>query len=405
MSALDTSIDRDGGFLRKVLLSLQEFVFTYRWASTLSTQAAPQISVNISPWWRFLALSTIIFIVSMVIAFVSTVQLNVLALSSSDHVASAGQFISMIGESVANVNDDIRAHRIGDDSLVVVSAMTVWFAIVCFVAAISSLRIGRWKFDSNRFHQACYAMGALTTKAAVIWLIMSLIAISIQAITHPFIRNSLDSSWGPWLFVACNVLAAVGVFGWVWWKSGGSTAERKYPNYLSVVTIILTIGMSGVLIQIASFFSDRFPPNLQVTLSPECEVGECYVYVRSSHVRRMILDSPASFQVKMNYRAKGSSNFEVIYGQANIVFERLEEGSGPAVLEPDAEQILKVKHVKLRCAQRNGSLAPVEMSGGVSVYIPNHHAGNRRRFIPITGSGFLLPLFRNAEGGCPVELA
>ncbi|MFM0658683.1 hypothetical protein [Paraburkholderia sediminicola] len=397
----------DSSWIEKLALSPTDFTRTYRWAEKHYHAMPTHVGQALVPWWKFSFVASIAFVGSMAIGIMCTVQLNVLSFGVSSRHMSAIQLISAIGGNALLVGDEIRNHRLEGGLLVIVSAAVSWFLIVSILASASAyIRKTQLAFKEH-FQITCYKAGVLSIKLSIAWFVLSLAGIGVQAINRSFGASPLDSKLGPWIFVACNIVVSIGVLLWIQLQAAGGFRGWRAPSRLFVATGILAIGMSGFLVQIALSINDWFPPSLQLTVSRQCGKDECYAYVISKNSRRMILDSPITFQVKMNYWENGNaSKSAVTYGQGSVLFSSLQD-PGPVTLEAGEEQVLRVKKVSLRCRQDLGSkvsMAPTDMTGNATAYIPDHSPNDNLENINVSVSGFLLPLFRNAEGGCPVGL-
>lgn len=395
-------------FLRIFSISRQELIITYRW-SILATlqQKRPPRPVDAAPWWKFLFFAATALSLSLAVGVICTVQMNPLSIGSLGYVTSALQLISEIGKSADRINDDLIARRPGSDSFVMAGAIASWFLLASVIAIISAVRAGGRRFGRVKFEEYCYVVAIITFNYAIAWFAISLAAILVQAVSHPFLSPSTRSDTAGWLFVACNMIAAVGVFVWLQWRKAGGFRRWKSPARLTVWTILCLIGMSGVLIHIGSIVGEKFKSNLRFEVSFRCDSSECYVYAQSVNSTRMILDGSAKLWVTLKYLGKNPSDTKQILGHAEILFSQPQSNSGPAILEPGAEQILKVRKIVLTCEQEvptDGAFLPVSATGSIPVHIPNRKSGESRAVVPVVVSENLVNLFRSADGGCPVRL-
>jgi len=397
----------ESGWLGKLGLSPAGLLRTYRWA-VKSYQGIPvQVGQSMIPWWKFLLVASAFFVVAMAIGIMCTVQLNVLSFGLSGRNMSAIQLISAVGTNALLVGDEIHNHRLEGGLLVIVSAALVWFLILSILASGAAyLRKTQYTFREH-FEMTCYKAGAFSLRLGMAWFILSLAGICVQAFARPVGTGPSDYKLGPWIFVACNVVVSIVVFSWTQFEVLGGLKKWKAPPRLSVATCILAIAMSGILVQIALSINDWFPPSLQLTISGQCGKDGCYAYLISKNSRRIIIDSPIVFQVKMNYWENLTpSKSAVTYGQGSVLFSGLHD-PGPVTVEPGEEQVLRVQRVSLKCRQdlgRNVSIAPVDMTGSALVYVSDRSLEDKLERVNVSVDGFLFPLFRDAEGGCPVGL-
>jgi len=403
----DNDKDADSSRIGKLGLSPADLLKTYRWAKGSYQGMPAQVDQSMVPWWKFLLVASVAFVVAMAIGVMCTVQLNVLSFSLSSRNMSAIQLISTVGTNALLVGDEIRNHRLEGGLLVIVSAAVGWFLILSILALTAAyLRKTQYAFKEH-FQMTCYKAGTFSIRLCIAWLMLSLAGICVQAFGRPLGTGPSDFKLGPWIFVTCNIAASVAVFSWTQFEAAGCLKRWKAPLRLSVATGILAIAMSGILVQIALSINNWFPPSLQLTISAQCGKDGCYAYLISKNSRRMIIDSPITFQVKMNYWENVTpAKSAVTSGQGSILLSGLHD-QGPVTVEPDEEQVLRVQHVSLTCRQdlgSNVSIAPVDMTGSALVYVSDRSSGDKWKPVNVSVDGSLLPLFRGAEGGCPVGL-
>ena len=155
--------------------------------------------------------------------------------------------------------------------------------------------------------------------------------------------------------------------------------------------------------QLSLWASNLYVPHLDISISPQCDKEGCFAYIRTQNVGKISIDAPLRFQVKLAYPNNLPGKEKYIYGTADILLSKKLDSAGVISLDPDSEEIAVVRKVTLTCKNESGAernLIPAEATGQPVVHLQKYNQGGDRAVLEANLRGFLILLFRHAEGNC-----
>lgn len=141
----------------------------------------------------------------------------------------------------------------------------------------------------------------------------------------------------------------------------------------------------------------------------QCDEEDCFAYVHSENVRRLVVDSLISAPVITRYRNAKTLQTEEGHFEARIYLTEPDAKMGPPTIEPGVDKVVRVQKVIVRCLSENVKdriYMPVALKPGIAyVYVSGSGLGDGWQQIEVEVSRrFVHSLFRGAEGDCKSDL-